>query len=208
MACASATLTPANTAGFGGRLRSELADLESSDEQLMTRVRGGDQTAFAELMRRHVNSVHTYLVRLTRSSSDAEDLTQETFLRVWRKAHTYRPGRVKVSTWLHRIGHNLCVDQFRKHRELTNFTLTDIPSDAVDQLDQQAARETRKRLETAISTLPENQRAAILLCQVQGFANAQAAEIMGLNVRALESLLARARRTLRAQVLLDEDDAR
>lgn len=200
--------SPPAPAARAGTRAAGLADLESSDEQLMMRVRRGDQMAFSALMRRHLNGVHAYLARLTRSSSDAEDLTQETFLRAWHKAHTYQPGRVKVSTWLHRIGHNLCIDQFRKHREVTNFTLTEATSDAFDPLEEQALRETRTRLEAAISKLPENQRAAILLCQVQGFSNAEAAEIMSVNVRALESLLARARRTLRQQVLIDEEEAR
>ena len=200
--------SPPAPAARAGTQAAGLADPESSDEQLMMRVRRGDQMAFSALMRRHLNGVHAYLARLTRSSSDAEDLTQETFLRVWHKAHTYQPGRVKVSTWLHRIGHNLCIDQFRKHREVTNFTLTEATSDAFGPLEEQALRETRALLEAAISKLPENQRAAILLCQVQGFSNAEAAEIMSVNVRALESLLARARRTLRQQVLIDEEEAR
>jgi len=205
MACASDTLRPVSRRRIDQRL---LCAADSSDEELLRQVRAGDRPAFTELMRRHLDPLHAYLARLTASRSDAEDLAQETFLRIWQKAHTYHRRRGKVSTWIYRIAHNLCIDQFRKRGELSNSATAEATSHAGDQFEQQAAREAGCRLETALAALPENQRAAVLLCQVRGFSNAEAAEIMALNLAALESLLARARRSLKQKVFIDEGDTR
>ncbi len=209
MACASDTLTPVSRLRIADRLRDRLScRSDSSDEELLSQVRRGDRLAFAELMRRHVDPLHAYLARLTASRSDAEDLTQETFLRIWQKAHSYHHQRGKVSTWIYRIAHNLCVDTFRKRSELSNATALETACDPGDHLEHQATREAHSRLATALAELPENQRAAVLLCQVRGFSNAEAAQIMALNLTAVESLLARARRYLREKVFIDEGDSR
>jgi RNA polymerase sigma-70 factor (ECF subfamily) len=172
---------------------------ELSDEQLISRIRRRDQAAFACYLGRHLDTVHGYLYRLTGSRADADDLSQDTFLRVWRKAATYKPGRVKPSTWLHRIAHNLCVDQFRKRARASTETYATADESAPPPADLEA-RQAIERLNTAMHDLPESQRSALLLCQVQGFSNLEAASILGISVRALESLLARARRTLKAEL--------
>ncbi len=170
-----------------------------TDEELVARIRQNDEQAFACLLVRHLNSIHHYLLRLTGSRSDSDDLAQETFLRVWQKAHTFTPGKVRFSTWLHRIAHNLTVDQFRQMGRKQVGTV-----DANDKHfgpdSDRAAAELNERLGQVLTTLPENQRHAILLCHQQGFSNKEAATILGVGVRALESLLARARRTLKAEL--------
>jgi RNA polymerase sigma-70 factor (ECF subfamily) len=172
------------------------ADL-ARDEALLAAISAGDGLAFDALVRLHLHAIHGYLFRLTGSRADAEDLAQETFLRVWQKAGNYRAGRVKVTTWLHTIAHRLAVDGFRRKRELTATDIAEPIDPHADPAERQAASEQQRLLDQALGELPERQRAAILLCQVQGFSNAQAAEILGIKVRALESLLARARKTLR-----------
>lgn len=182
-----------------------------ADDALLQRVRDRDEAAFAELVRRHLGAVHTYLLRMTRSSADSEDLAQETFLRVWQKASAYKPGKVRATTWIHRIAHNLCVDGFRRHSakggHLVDSDLSnagggsdELADTGSDPFLQQSATETRSLLLATLSALPESQRAAFVLCQMQGFSNAQAADILRVDVRALESLLARARRTLREAI--------
>lgn len=169
-----------------------------ADEILVSRVAGGDGESFRKLLESHLDAIHGYLYRMTGSKADAEDLAQETFLRVWRKASTFEPGRVQVTTWLHTIAHNLCIDAFRRNR--IPHGGPDGSAEADDTADperQASGAELSALVEQAIAALPDNQRSALLLCQVQGFSNAQAAHILGVNVRALESLLARARRTLR-----------
>jgi len=175
---------------------------ELSDEQLMARITRQDEEAFACLLGRHLNAVHGYLYRLTGSRADADDLSQDTFLRVWRKARTFKPGQVKLATWLYRIAHNLCVDEFRKrgHGEVAEPDFDALPGESASQSGQLAARQSVERLNAALQVLPENQRCALVLCQIQGFSNLEAAAILGINVRALESLLARGRRRLRAEL--------
>ena len=167
------------------------------DEGLLTAIAAGDRAAFEALLGLHLDAIHAYLFRLTGSRADAEDLAQETFLRVWQKAGRYQPGRVKVTTWLHTIAHRLAIDSFRRKRELPEAGNLEVSDPLTDPAVLQAAEEQQRLLDQALSALPERQRAAILLCQVQGFSNAQAAEILDVKVRALESLLARARRGLR-----------
>jgi RNA polymerase sigma-70 factor (ECF subfamily) len=108
---------------------------------------------------------------------------------------------VRFSTWLHQIAHNLCIDEFRKQTRAKAGAMA-VPADNdVEHIGPEADRaaaEKQASVRQALSALPENQRHAILLCHQQGFTNKEAAVILGIGVRALESLLARARRTLKA----------
>lgn len=169
----------------------------------MALVQEQDQAAFRRLVDRHLDSVHRYLTRMTGSTFDADELSQETFLRVWQRAATYRPGKVRLTTWLHRIAHNAAVDASRRQRPEPVDTVAERADDAPGPEARLLAAEAGRTLDDALTTLPANQRAAVLLCQVQGFSNRDAAAIVGVTVRGLESLLARARRTLRVALLAD-----
>ncbi len=178
---------------------------EPSDDELMLRVRAGDRGAFGQLLQRHLPGLHRYLNHMTRSSADSDELCQETFLRVWEAAGSYRSGKARFSTWLHRIGHNLCVDEMRRRR--TGTASQERPENEAHPSPEQEmllGQEHQKLLQ-ALADLPEGQRSALLLCQVQGFSNQEAAKIMKTGVRAVESLLARGRRSLR-QRLAEPDD--
>lgn len=176
----------------------------ADDDALMALVRQRHEEAFATLVHRHLDAVHRYLVRLTGSPDDADDLAQETFLRLWQKADAYRPGTVRLTTWLHRIAHNLAVDHLRRPRPEPVEDSDRIADDHADPARTAAAAEMQQHVDQAIAALPPAQRAALLLCQVQGFANRDAAAIMGVSVRSLESLLARSRRTLRQHIEASE----
>lgn len=193
---------PSTTGESAGPVTTDATD---SDDELLAAITHGDQRAFAALVERHADSIHGYVFRMTGSGADAEDFTQETFLRVWRKAASYQPGRAKVSTWLHTIAHNLTVDALRRPRAVTRADVNDDDADGSGPFEIHAAREMLGRLQRGLAELPEQQRAALLLCQVQGFSNAEVGEILGSNTRAVESLLARARRRLRRE-LSDEGD--
>jgi len=183
-----------------GRLSPTAAVQADSDDALMARVGAGEAEAFAVLVERHLDAIHRYVQRLTGSAADADELAQETFLRVWTEARRYQPATVRFSTWLHRIAHNLSVDTLRRRRS-EPLEDPDALSDCSAGPEQaHAARQTAVRLAAALSALPQNQRAALLLTEVQGLSNQQVAEVMALGVRAVESLLARARRTLREQL--------
>lgn len=163
----------------------------------MARVKNRDREAFAVLVDRHLDGIHAFNFRLTRNADDAADLAQEAFLRVWTKAATWKPGRVKFGTWLHRIAHNLCIDLHRRKRGTDDVDVDTL--DGAGPTPDQAPADDRLRnaLDEALGDLPERQRTALLLCHRQNMSNREAAAVLEVSVDALESLLARARRTLR-----------
>lgn len=177
---------------------------ELSDDTLMSLIQQQDEQAFAKLIDRHLTILHAFARRMLGNTDDAEDVVQETFLRVWNHANRWKPGTAKLSTWLHQIVHNLCIDLRRQHRgktvdidleevqELVSTTVT--PEDCLQQ--EHISREVEK----ALQELPERQRSAIILCYYQGLSNLQAAEVLNVSVAALESLMARGRRTLKQKL--------
>jgi RNA polymerase sigma-70 factor (ECF subfamily) len=182
------------------------------DDSLLIAIAGGDEQAYSTLVQRQGDRLYGYLMRLTRSPADAEDLLQETFLRVWRSADSYRPGNVAAATWIHRIAHNLYIDSFRAKRRRAGISVElddSVPLEHHTGIELESglvSAQLLEQVEDAISRLPENQRAALLLCQTQGFSNPDAANILGISVRAVESLLARARRTLRQAIPKGDND--
>ena len=181
---------------------------EPSDEELLGRIRSRDRAAFGVLLDRHLGGVQAYVFRMTDNRADAEDIAQETFLRVWDRAGTFQEGRVRVSTWLYRIAHNLCVDAFRRRREVVEDGLETLADERYSGLPGSIAEERRAAVRAAVAELPERQRAALVLCQLQGWSNRDAAVVLEVSVDALESLVARARRTLRKRLLAFREDAR
>ncbi len=168
------------------------------DNQLMRRISAGDQRAFQMLMRRHLPNTIRLGLRILRNQADAEEVAQEAFTRVWTHATRWDETRARFTTWLYRITYNLCIDRTRKR---THQPLDDVPM-PVDEINLNSFEEVHgqqigEHLEQALRKLPENQAAAITLCTYQGMSNAEAADILGLSVKAVESLLVRARRRLR-----------
>ena len=169
----------------------------------MRAVQQHNHAAYTTLVERHINGLHAYAYRYCQNLSDAQDITQETFLRVWNRANTWQPNRVQFSTWLFRITHNLSIDMFRKRE--ANFEETAITDTALSYDETKVNNLARdfeqmlqqNRVRAAVYALPVRQRNAILLCTLQGFSNRQAAEILQLSVDALESLLARGRTSLK-----------
>lgn len=165
------------------------------DVVLMERIAGGDPGAYRELVQRHLRGVHVFVYRMLGNRAEAEEVCQESFLRLWKQASTYVP-RAKPSTWLYRIAHNLAIDQLRRRRRDVGEGVDELPASGRPSLhlhDKQVAEAVQRALEA----LPERQRAAISLVHYQGMSNAEAAEVLGVKLRALESLLARGRRLLR-----------
>ena len=174
-----------------------------SDEALMELVKTRDQAAYAQLVDRYMGPIHAYIYRMCRNHSDADELTQETFLRLWSRATTWKPGQVQLTTWLHRVAHNACVDAFRRRRPEIN---ADIDPDTIATNDDAPNDDRRLAVLNAIANLPERQRTALVLCQLHGWSNKDAAEVLSVSVDALESLLARARRTLKRQLAVYQNE--
>ena len=86
-----------------------------TDEELMRAVCNGEQFAYQTIVKQHLKSISHYAFRILGNQKDTEDITQETFLKLWINAEKWHPEKAKLSTWLHRIAHNLCIDYIRKH---------------------------------------------------------------------------------------------
>jgi RNA polymerase sigma factor (sigma-70 family) len=167
------------------------------DEELVSRVGRGDPAAIQALVTRKLPRVMGLAQRMLGDAGEAEDVAQEAMTRAWSQAPRWRPGEARFDTWLHRVTLNLCYDRLRKRREI----VTDTPPDRIDPAplaDQGLeAADLGRRVQAALSALPERQREAIVLCHYQELGNIEAAEVLSISVEALESLLSRGRRALR-----------
>jgi len=172
---------------------------QPSDEQLMLRIAGGDESAFRTLARRCVPSIIGLARRMLGNSADAEEVAQEAMLRVWINAPRWRP-EARFRTWLYRVVVNLCLNRKRRapFADLESIgEVADLRPDAVTQLE----REQRdKAIAAAIARLPERQRAATVLTFHEGLSNAEAAVVLGTTRSAVETLLVRAKKSLRRQL--------
>ena len=176
---------------------------EITDEKLMQAVCMDSRSAYQNLVKRHLNSISHFAYRILGNQKDTEDITQEVFLRLWTNAQKWEPEKSKLTTWLHRIAHNLCIDYLRKHGRMQiqdSFDDEAINSPQKNEKSIDEKNSEMKLLNEAISSLPENQRSALSLCHYQGFSNKEAAAIMSISVKALESAIARARRSLREKL--------
>lgn len=177
-----------------------LADDEriSGDAALMSAAARGNDGAWAAIISANLPIVHRTAYRLVRDEQLAEDIAQESFVRLWKLAESWQP-RGRISTWLCHVARNLAIDLIRRRsREQTEEVSEHLAAEGPTPLDTMAVRETDAEVSRAIAELPERQRAAIMLVHFGDCGGAAAAEIMGVSVEALESLLSRARRSLKA----------
>jgi RNA polymerase sigma factor (sigma-70 family) len=170
------------------------------DAELVAQVGKRDPAAVRTLIARKLPRLLALAVRLLGDRMEAEDVAQEAFLRIWQHAPRWREGEARFDTWLHRVALNLCYDRLRKQRDEPADQLPEaadpgpLPDARLD------ARSRDQRVQAALAGLPARQREALVLNYYQELSNVEAASLMGITVEALESLLARARRNLRAQL--------
>ena len=169
--------------------------IRRSDAELVALVADGDERAFSVLLDRHQNAVYGFARRLLRDAQEAEDAAQEAFLRLYRASARYRP-EASLRTYLLRITKNICIDHHRKKRPELMDQVPDM-ADEQTPLDLLEDAIDADRIEKAIQQLPTNQHTALLLRHTQQLSYQQIARVMELSVSAVESLLVRARRTLR-----------
>jgi len=173
---------------------------EASDEDLMLRIAEGDNRALRELMRRHMGRALRMAEGITRNGADADDIAQDTFLRVWKQAASFDPARGRFVGWMCQIVTNLSIDRLRGRRTEPldpDIELADPGPGAVDDL---VAAEERAAVEKALAGLPERQRAALVLFHFEELSGREAAAAMNLGEKAFESLLTRARIAIRDRV--------
>lgn len=175
---------------------------DDSDDALMVRAGSGDKVAFGQLVERHLARAGAIAGRIAGNRSDAEEIVQEAFLRAWLKAPGWQPqgdqgGGAQFTTWFYRVLVNLCLDRKRRAPALPLEVAGEIPDPQPGGYDTALRAETSQRVAAAVATLPDRQRAALTLCHFEGLSNIEAASMLDVSVGALESLLVRARRSLR-----------
>ncbi len=180
---------------------SPSSDHLETDENLIVRVAQGDIRAFELLVTRYQKQALRAAQRFVFDQQEAEDLAQEAFLIVFRKAHKYEP-KASFKTWFFTILLNLCRNAAKKKKPI----YMDFGSPGADLIgnDDPTGKFDRQQLQNALAKaihkLPENQRAAFILCHYENFSYAEAARSLGVSVKAVESLLVRAKRALRGQL--------
>lgn len=171
--------------------------MDDPDAALLARYAQGDPAAARLLTLRLTPRVFGHAMHVLGDAAEAEDVTQEALMRLWKIAPEWRIGEAKVTTWLYRVVANLCTDRLRKRRG--NVALEDVaepedPAESAEAMLQRGARQNA--LQAALDALPERQRQAVVLRHLDGLANPQIAAILDIGVEAVESLTARGKRAL------------
>ncbi len=170
---------------------------EDSDDELLYRFAGGDDAAWRVLVDRHLRSVHGYAWYMLNDHAEAEDVAQETFMRLLRKAPDWQPGGARLRTWLYRVAINQCIDRRRAVRPEPLENAEEEADPAAGDAHMVRGLDLARNVEAALQLLGERQRTAIVLVHYQGFTNGETAALLDCSIEAVESLLARARRALR-----------
>jgi RNA polymerase sigma-70 factor (ECF subfamily) len=173
----------------------------ASDEELMLAVRQGDLDAFGELVERHQEAAWNAAWRFLGDAAEAEDVAQQAFLNILDAASCYEPS-ARFRTYLYRIVTRLCIDRARKKQPTYTGDLPARATPAPSPAEMVEQRERDEAVRTAIATLPDRQRMAVVLRYYEGLSGAEIAAAMGTSAKAVERLLARGRTGLE-QILAD-----
>ena len=177
------------------------AGQDAADEALLVLYANGDRHAALALTRRVLPRVLAYAQRLLGDRAEAEDVAQETMLRLWRLAPNWRQGEARVTTWAYRVATNLCIDRQRSVRRRGQVALDSVAepvSSAPGAEGQMQAAARLAALDAALATLPDRQRQAVVLRHIEGLTNPEIAAVLEIGVEAVESLTARGKRGLAA----------
>ncbi len=172
-------------------------EADDSDDTLMARVAQRDAVAFRTIVGRHMTAVHRVAYRMLGDASAAEDVTQEALLRLWDHAGRWQAGGTGIGAWLRRVATNLCLDRLRRQKFSTGNEIPDRADDAPLADAVMEEDEMRAATRRCLGQLPDRHRAAIVLTYYEDRPNAEAAAVLDMNIKAFESLLGRARQTLR-----------
>lgn len=193
--------------GYAQVIRVPVPDLS-----LVERCRANDETAFNEVVTRYKAKVYNYIYRMTGSSDDAEDLTQEVFIRMYTSIDSFR-RQSSLSTWLFRIASNLCVDRFRRSKTRTATYSLDEPVGGSENDGGHEVADTTyepqrlleniemaEQIQLALAQLPEKLRAALILHDVEGLPYEEIAQVVGCPLGTVKSRLFNARMLLRQKL--------
>lgn len=178
------------------------------DSELLDRLATGDEVAFRALVERHIDRAYAIALRIVGNAADAEDVVQDTMLKIWSHRGRWQHGRAKFSTWLYRVISNRCIDLRRKPRTENVETVPEVADGQPGAVEIIARNELNGMLETAMQRLPEQQRIAVIFSYHENMSNGEIAEVMDTTVAAVESLLKRGRQQLRQLLRRHERDIR
>lgn len=171
-----------------------------ADDALLVLFANGDRGAAQALTLRLTPRALGFAARMLGDRAEAEDVTQEAMLRLWKIAPEWRQGEAQVATWLYRVVRNLCTDRLRKKRGVGLDEIAE-PLDGAPSAAEVMLNEGRAvALKEALSALPERQREAVILRHIDGLSNPEIAEILEITTEAVESLTARGKRSLTAML--------
>ena len=183
----------------------------SDEQELIARLKAGDQAAYAELVEQHAGRIYNLALRMLGDETLAEDVLQETFLNAFRAIDRFE-GRSSLGTWLYRIANNAALMHLRK-REPTTYSLDEpLETDSGEEVPRQffdfcclperdlLSNEARREMLTAIDDLPETLRVVFLLRDIEGLSTRETAEQLNLSVSAVKTRLMRARLALRERL--------
>lgn len=184
------------------------ADPTMADAEVILQAQMGDHQAFEEIYRKHSRRVYSVCVRITHNSADAEELTQETFLQLYRKIGSFR-GESSLWTWLYRVTLNIVLMNARRIQPMPLIEHTAYDPDDSEQANTELAREdtllagsvNRITLLAAIERLPPGYRIVLWLHDVLGYEHAEIAEIMSCSIGSSKSQLHKARLKMRTELL-------
>jgi RNA polymerase sigma-70 factor (ECF subfamily) len=178
------------------------------DSELLDRLAGGDEAAFRALVERHIDRAYAIALRIVGNAADAEDVVQDTMLKIWSHRGRWQHGRAKFSTWLYRVISNRCIDLRRKPRTENVEAVPEVADGQPDAASVIERNELNSMLEVAMQRLPEQQRIAVILSYHENMSNGEIAQVMDTTVAAVESLLKRGRQQLRQLLRKHERDIR
>ena len=184
-----------------------------SDEELIALTAQGDEQAFELLVKRHQSRVLNIIYRFAGNRTQARDLAQEVFIRVWQAAPRYKP-EAKFTTWVYRVTANLCLNELKSCGRKKLF-FSESPAEVGRTLNEKShispsaedlllVEERSRQICDALRNLPENQRIALILKRYDNLSYHEIAKIMDCSVSAVESLLVRAKRNLQEKLILSE----
>ena len=171
---------------------------------LLARFVAGDRHAAEALTDLIAPRILRFAARMLGDLAEAEDVTQEAMLRLWRMAPDWQSGAAQPATWVYRVAANLCTDRLRRRRKMLH-EVPELPDTSPSQHAQMMQIARIQALEAALSQLPERQRQAVILRHLEGMSNPEIAAIMMLGVEAVESLTARGKRNLSAILAGDRE---
>ncbi|WP_119274917.1 sigma-70 family RNA polymerase sigma factor [Taklimakanibacter deserti] len=180
--------------------RNTETDLSADpDSALLAAAAAGDEKAFAGLVERHYDIIYRVVWRVTSGHADTEDMVQEAFLKLWNNPAQVRHGAA-LRGWLMRVATNLAIDRARRKQASNIDDQPEIAASGPDALDQVLGDRSAHEINSALARLPERQRLALSLVYFESMSNIEAAAALEISVEAVESLLARGRRALKADL--------